>query len=61
MIIRAFEEMILPLQLEAYELLNRRESEYRGPTHLSIGQEATNWAPPGSSTRSFSRPSGTWK
>ena len=34
-----FEEMILKLKNGAYEILS--DYEYRGPTHLSIGQEAT--------------------
>ncbi|MDP6110995.1 MAG: dehydrogenase E1 component subunit alpha/beta [Planctomycetota bacterium] len=38
--IRIFEEMIYALRLGAYEPL--RGFEYRGPTHLSIGQEATS-------------------
>lgn len=40
MAIRAFEEMILALRAGAYEPL--KGYEYRGPTHLSIGQEATS-------------------
>ncbi len=38
--IREFEEMILKLRTGAYECI--KEYEYRGPTHLSIGQEATS-------------------
>jgi len=40
MTIRAFEEMILALRTGGYPPL--RGYEYRGPTHLSIGQEATS-------------------
>jgi 2-oxoisovalerate dehydrogenase E1 component len=39
LIVREFEEMILKLRTGAYECI--RDYEYRGPTHLSIGQEAT--------------------
>ena len=39
LIIREFEEMILRLRTGAYEPLS--DYNYRGPTHLSIGQEAT--------------------
>lgn len=39
LVIREFEEMILKLKNGAYEILS--DYEYRGPTHLSIGQEAT--------------------
>ncbi|MCX6985067.1 MAG: pyruvate dehydrogenase, partial [Lentisphaerae bacterium] len=39
LVIREFEEMILKLRTGAYECI--KEYEYRGPTHLSIGQEAT--------------------
>ena len=38
-VIREFEEMILKLRTGAYESV--KNFEYRGPTHLSIGQEAT--------------------
>ncbi len=38
--IREFEEMILKLRTGAYEPL--ADFNYRGPTHLSIGQEATS-------------------
>ncbi len=37
--VREFEEMILKLRTGAYEAI--ADYEYRGPTHLSIGQEAT--------------------
>ena len=37
--IREFEEMILKLRSQAYEVIS--DYSYRGPTHLSIGQEAT--------------------
>ncbi len=40
LMIREFEEMILKLRTGAYECI--KEYEYRGPTHLSIGQEATS-------------------
>jgi len=39
LMIREFEEMIVRLRTGAYEVLN--DFNYRGPTHLSIGQEAT--------------------
>jgi len=39
LVIREFEEMILKLRTGAYEVIS--DYEYRGPTHLSIGQEAT--------------------
>ena len=39
LVIREFEEMILKLRTGAYECIS--DYEYRGPTHLSIGQEAT--------------------
>jgi len=42
MTIRAFEEMILALRMQAYEPLQGTGFRYRGPTHLSIGQEATS-------------------
>ena len=42
MAIRAFEEMILALRMQAYEPLKGTDFQYRGPTHLSIGQEATS-------------------
>jgi 2-oxoisovalerate dehydrogenase E1 component len=37
--VREFEEMILKCRTGAYECI--KDYEYRGPTHLSIGQEAT--------------------
>jgi len=40
MAVRAFEEMILALRTGGYPPL--KGYEYRGPTHLSIGQEATS-------------------
>jgi len=40
MMIRYFEEMILALKSQAYPPL--QGFDYRGPTHLSIGQEATS-------------------
>ena len=39
LVIREFEEMILKLRTGAYEPIS--DYNYRGPTHLSIGQEAT--------------------
>ena len=39
LVVREFEEMILKLRTGAYAVLS--DYEYRGPTHLSIGQEAT--------------------
>jgi len=42
MTIRAFEEMILAVRSQAYEPLKGVPFQYRGPTHLSIGQEATS-------------------
>lgn len=39
LVIREFEEMILKCRTGAYEII--KDYEYRGPTHLSIGQEAT--------------------
>ncbi len=39
LIIREFEEMILKMRTGAYECV--ADYDYRGPTHLSIGQEAT--------------------
>jgi len=38
-VVREFEEMILKLRTGAYEVI--KDYDYRGPTHLSIGQEAT--------------------
>jgi 2-oxoisovalerate dehydrogenase E1 component len=40
MVIREFEEMIVKCRTGAYEIIS--DYEYRGPTHLSIGQEATS-------------------
>ena len=40
--IRAFEEMILALRMQAFEPLREQGFRYRGPTHLSVGQEATS-------------------
>ena len=37
--IREFEEMIIKVRTGAYEIIS--DYNYRGPTHLSIGQEAT--------------------
>ena len=42
MSIRAFEQMILALRMQAFEPLKGTGFQYRGPTHLSIGQEATS-------------------
>ncbi|MBM4039893.1 MAG: pyruvate dehydrogenase [Planctomycetes bacterium] len=42
MAIRAFEEMIMAVRNQAYDAIKGLEFEYRGPTHLSIGQEATS-------------------
>jgi 2-oxoisovalerate dehydrogenase E1 component len=42
MSIRAFEEMILALRMQSFEPLREIGFRYRGPTHLSIGQEATS-------------------
>jgi 2-oxoisovalerate dehydrogenase E1 component len=39
LVIREFEEMILKCRTGAYEIIS--DYDYRGPTHLSIGQEAT--------------------
>ena len=39
LIIREFEEMIVKLRSGAYEPI--REFNYRGPTHVSAGQEGT--------------------
>lgn len=39
-VIREFEEMILKLRTGAYKVIS--DYNYRGPTHLSIGQEATS-------------------
>ena len=40
--IRTFEEMISDLRMQAFEPLRRMRFQYRGPTHLSIGQEAAS-------------------
>jgi len=40
--IRAFEEMIVTLRMQMYPPLRELGFLYRGPTHLSIGQEATS-------------------
>ncbi len=40
--IREFEQMILALRMQSYEPLRALNFQYRGPTHLSIGQEATS-------------------
>ncbi len=40
--IRAFEEMIVALRMQAFEPLRELGFRYRGPTHLSIGQEAAS-------------------
>ena len=40
--IRAFEEMIVSLRMQAFEPLRKMNFQYRGPTHLSIGQEAAS-------------------
>ena len=42
MSVRAFEEMINSLRMQAFEPLRKMRFQYRGPTHLSIGQEATS-------------------
>ena len=42
MSIRAFEEMIVALRMQSFEPLRERGFVYRGPTHLSTGQEATS-------------------
>jgi len=42
MSIRAFEEMIISLRMQAFEPLRKMNFKYRGPTHLSIGQEAAS-------------------
>jgi 2-oxoisovalerate dehydrogenase E1 component len=39
--IREFEQMIVALRSQAYEPLRPLNFQYRGPTHVSIGQEAT--------------------
>ncbi|MFW6456846.1 MAG: alpha-ketoacid dehydrogenase subunit alpha/beta, partial [Planctomycetota bacterium] len=40
--IRAFERMILALRHQQFAPLRKMNFQYRGPTHLSIGQEATS-------------------
>ena len=40
MSIRAFEEMIVALRMQSFAPLRRLGFQYRGPTHLSVGQEA---------------------
>ncbi|MCD6417081.1 MAG: dehydrogenase E1 component subunit alpha/beta [Planctomycetes bacterium] len=40
--VRAFEEMIVALRMQAFGPLREMGFQYRGPTHLSIGQEATS-------------------
>ena len=40
--VRAFEEMILAFRMQAFAPLREMNFLYRGPTHLSIGQEATS-------------------
>ncbi len=40
--IRAFEQMILALRHQQFAPLRKMNFQYRGPTHLSIGQEATS-------------------
>ncbi len=40
--IRVFEEMILALRMQSFEPLREMGFEYRGPTHLSLGQEAAS-------------------
>ncbi len=39
---REFEQMILALRMQSYEPLRALDFQYRGPTHLSIGQEAAS-------------------
>ena len=43
LIVREVEEMIVRLRSGAYEPI--REFNYRGPTHVSVGQEAARSAP----------------
>ncbi len=40
--VRAFEQMIVALRMQSFEPLREAGFRYRGPTHLSIGQEATS-------------------
>jgi len=42
MSIHAFEQMILALRMQSFEPLREMGFRYRGPTHLSIGQEAVS-------------------
>ncbi len=42
MSIHAFEQMILSLRMQSFEPLREMGFRYRGPTHLSIGQEAAS-------------------
>ena len=39
LVIREFEEMIVKLRSGAYDAI--RDYNYRGPTHVSVGQEGT--------------------
>ncbi len=40
--VRAFEEMIVALRMQSFEPLREKGFRYRGPTHLSVGQEAAS-------------------
>ncbi len=40
--IHAFEQMIIALRMQSFEPLREMGFRYRGPTHLSIGQEAAS-------------------
>jgi len=40
--IRAFEEMIVALRMQSFAPLRQIGFQYRGPTHLSVGQEAAS-------------------
>ena len=42
MSVHAFEEMIVALRMQSFEPLRRLGFRYRGPTHLSVGQEAAS-------------------
>jgi 2-oxoisovalerate dehydrogenase E1 component len=42
MSIHAFEEMIVSLRMQSFEPLRELGFQYRGPTHLSVGQEAAS-------------------
>jgi 2-oxoisovalerate dehydrogenase E1 component len=42
MSITAFEQMIIALRMQSFEPLREMGFKYRGPTHLSIGQEGTS-------------------